>query len=73
MNVNGVNVDDGLVAIAVSEVFAKGKSFTAREMEQRIKDNGVDAKSAYRCADRTLQKLRKDGRIFLSGRRWHVS
>lgn len=69
MNVFGVKIDQSAIDEAVASIANDGLSFTARDLEQRLKDCGVDAKSAYRCADRTLQKLRKRGHISFSSSR----
>lgn len=73
MNVEGKIVDDAKIDEAVKEILSARLNFGARDMEEKLINHGVDTLAAYRAADRTLQKLRRQGKIFFDRGLWYVT
>jgi hypothetical protein len=70
MKVDGVEISQDVIDVAVADVFRASGGFTFLNLQGALGRAGVDDRSAYRCADRTLQKLRKAGRIVFFNGRW---
>lgn len=70
MKVDGVEISQDMIDAAVADVFRVSGGFTFLNLQGALCRAGADDRSAYRCADRTLQKLRKAGRIEFINRRW---
>lgn len=69
MKVDGVEISQATIDEAVASTLGAGRRFAFGDLQTALMRAGVDERSSYRCADRTLQKLRRAGRIvFLSGR-----
>lgn len=69
MRIEGVEVSEEIIAKAVL-AFPPDRSFTMGDLQSQLVRCGVPFDLANRCADRTLQKLRKAGTHAFSGGKW---
>ena len=69
MNVEGTEIPDHLIEHALLGLNAKS-GFTFAEFQSALVRVGVGKYPAYRCADRSLQKMRKAGTVFFSNKKW---
>lgn len=72
MNVEGIDIQQGVIDAAVRS-FPPDRSFTLRDLAGALIRGGVPHRAADRCADRTLQKLRRAGTHSFSGGKWRRS
>lgn len=63
MIVNGHNVKQEWIDVAFLELI-NHTNFTAKDLELELRSLGCNKNSAYRAADRLLQKWKKHGKIF---------
>lgn len=65
-------VDDAAV-VAAEKWITSGPTFVAGDLVEYARDElKLDARVAYRFADRMLQRMRKAGKISQRGRIWFV-
>lgn len=71
MRVQGVEVPTHVIdhALAAMELH---RGFTCADLERALARAGAPHEVLNRCADRTLQKLRKLGAIAFDGKVWRV-
>lgn len=74
MKVHGEEIPEHLIDHALSGV-DRNRGFTMLDLIGALRRAGVSDKPGVldRCADRTLQKLRKKGVIAFDGRVWKVA
>lgn len=69
MNVEGVKISaDTLVNVCLD--MQKLSYFTYAEVQSSLIRNGVPQDVAYRAADRWLQKMKRQGSIVYSSKKW---
>lgn len=69
MNVEGVNISaETLVNVCLD--MQKHRYFTYVEVQKSLIRHKVDPEIAYRAADRWLQKMKRQGSITFSNKRW---
>jgi hypothetical protein len=71
MKLYGVEVPEHLIDHALAQMEIH-RGFDCADLEVALSRAGVPSEVVNRCADRTLQKLRKKGVIFYDGRLWKV-
>lgn len=69
MVVDGKEIGDTYI-IAVRKNLRAFAEFTLSDVQTLFVFSGVDRNTAYRAADRLLQKLRKEGHIKYLKRKW---
>lgn len=71
MKVDGIEIPQHLIDHAFLGVNPNG--FTAAELEASMEAAGIAGLATMRCADRSLQKARKAGKIEYVGGKWRAS
>ncbi|MEZ7136845.1 hypothetical protein [Komagataeibacter sp. SM21] len=72
MIVEGQEIDPEIIEWFTGHVLRQKEPFTACEMEEKARRNGVLGVVADRFVDRMFQKLRKAGKIRFVGGYWSV-
>ncbi len=57
--------------ISVSKAMRRLSKFTYADVQRAFVEFGVDRQTAYRAADRWLQRKRKAGEILFKAKEWH--
>ncbi|QOF94239.1 hypothetical protein IFJ82_09775 [Novacetimonas hansenii] len=73
MIVEGKGIDPEIVEWFTGYILRQKEPFTACEMEEKARRNGVMGVVAHRFVDRIFQKMRKAGKIKFVGGYWSVA